>query len=771
MVFCTNISSNTFLTAPNLTRPRPNSELLTPTYDIAPTRGHLAPSMSIANLHSSASTGKRYPSTYQERVDWNSQSGLASKECLYPSNQSIYSAVHVNPVRNLSSHSPYHCECVRCATSYLTSESGGASGNTLTVPLSHPEHSTLKVIGTCKMNDGKRVGRFRNAETNTESATTKNGDASFSLRVSPPEKQEYPALTKFFHNKFMKGHGVESDTVGTAKNNVAFKAAQMPGIAIEVENSSVSSVVSSGDRDDSASPCCMNECCSASSTTSDSSDPSANCKTGSKCKYSEIPEFKLANRRNYETADRSIRANGNTKKVKDVDDILLSNLNTSGSSMHRKLENKNIEVDGTDGHMIMSMLNLDLSCIKDDDNSSDNSKQSKCWKSPEEVRLGYGRVAALAKHFSHLGDGGLIRICGRGGCRGRTRTGLWSGAFKSVPDMTRTCLRKDGNWDCLVPVRPNSCSHVCGVGLGAVSYSADRLSLGCGSDDFDVRDQYKSCEELVSRDDGAEFKIAGSGDKEFETVARQLEDQEMTRGHEDASQSSYDGSRENRQVLTEVKSVGNQLRCCNSSANGCLQQHEVGAAKHRAFILLTSKDTPVKHSKSVESFMSAVPYVGSYQDLPLFSSERPRSEDNILKVGPSKGNVRSWDKERRLCAETESHLRPCLKSESVVFPNQMKFCRLVDRRPKSEDNILLSASAQDKFLVGCGGNEVRSNLEPRLASAGSASKEPERAGRGLPVLTRCKQQINHVNAVVFWCSYCFSRFPFVCLHDAPYVEH
>ncbi|XP_043254425.1 uncharacterized protein LOC122398533 isoform X3 [Colletes gigas] len=48
-------------------------------------------------------------------------------------------------------------------------------------------------------------------------------------------------------------------------------------------------------------------------------------------------------------------------------------------------------------------LNLDLSGL-DSDTSSDVSSFEKCWKSPEEVRLGCGRVAALAKHFSKLGN-------------------------------------------------------------------------------------------------------------------------------------------------------------------------------------------------------------------------------------------------------------------------------------------------------------------------------------------------------------------------------
>ena len=60
-------------------------------------------------------------------------------------------------------------------------------------------------------------------------------------------------------------------------------------------------------------------------------------------------------------------------------------------------------------HTIMPELNLDLSGLNSD-LSSEDSNTEKCWKSPEEVRLGCGRVAALAKHFSKLGEAGLIKF-------------------------------------------------------------------------------------------------------------------------------------------------------------------------------------------------------------------------------------------------------------------------------------------------------------------------------------------------------------------------
>lgn len=58
----------------------------------------------------------------------------------------------------------------------------------------------------------------------------------------------------------------------------------------------------------------------------------------------------------------------------------------------------------------MPELNLDLSGLNSDVSSDDSNTQEKCWKSPEQVRLGYGRVAALTKHFSKLGEAGLIKF-------------------------------------------------------------------------------------------------------------------------------------------------------------------------------------------------------------------------------------------------------------------------------------------------------------------------------------------------------------------------
>lgn len=87
----------------------------------------------------------------------------------------------------------------------------------------------------------------------------------------------------------------------------------------------------------------------------------------------------------------------------------------SSSTINDDCASSRVDKDDEEGistpkmYMIMPELHLDLSGLNSDV-SSEESKTEKCWKSPEEVRLGCGRVAALAKHFSKLGDAGLIKF-------------------------------------------------------------------------------------------------------------------------------------------------------------------------------------------------------------------------------------------------------------------------------------------------------------------------------------------------------------------------
>jgi hypothetical protein len=571
--------------------------------------------------------------------------------------------------------------------------------------------------------------------------------------VSCHEKQEYPALTKFFHKKFMKGHSVESDGVNSTKNDVASNA-QMPEAlkynsvtfvnAFEAENSSLSSIVSSGDCNDSVSPCCKNQCCSPSSTvTSDSSDPAANCKTDRRCQCSSNPlNSKETNGRNENTDQKfftdSFRVNENVAEIKDVADDLQRNLNTGrASEMQDKLKNlENIDSGGNSEEQIMSMLNLDLSTLLEHPSNVSDIKQSKCWKSPEEVRLGYGRVAALAKHFSRLGDSGPIRIRREEGLRGRTGPGNCRGVFKSLPDVSRMCLKNERKWDYPVPgpqasplspfhgTNCNPNNHMYAVGLGSVSYSMDHLLFGDSNDDLGAHYHCKSCEEL-NLQGNIEFEMTGSGDKEFKKVSMDLENQKGTRTLEDAFFSGHARSEDNVQAITEKGPKESHLHCTG--------------VKHRAFIILASGGMPVNYSKSEGSIISAVPCVGDPKSFPLFVAERPKSEDNVLKAGLSIGDKPFWDQQRNIHTKTENHLESCFKSDIAVLPNQMKLCKFMDCGPKSKSNILLSAYVQDRLFVVPGGHGVRRNSEPPSASSSYTNVQPAHNGYGFPVHSRCKQ--------------------------------
>lgn len=71
---------------------------------------------------------------------------------------------------------------------------------------------------------------------------------------------------------------------------------------------------------------------------------------------------------------------------------------------------------------------LDLSGLNSEISSDDSNNTEKILKSPEKIRLGCGRVAALAKHFSKLGDSGLIKF--------KTTKLNSTRQFVSEPDMT-----------------------------------------------------------------------------------------------------------------------------------------------------------------------------------------------------------------------------------------------------------------------------------------------------------------------------------------------
>ncbi|KAK2577436.1 hypothetical protein KPH14_003543 [Odynerus spinipes] len=94
----------------------------------------------------------------------------------------------------------------------------------------------------------------------------------------------------------------------------------------------------------------------------------------------------------------------------DNDEENYSNVFTDTTDQNDEQDLSTSELITKDDEILTPELILDLSGVNDDAVSSDTSSTGKFWKSPDEVRLGCGRVATLAKHFSALGDGGLIKM-------------------------------------------------------------------------------------------------------------------------------------------------------------------------------------------------------------------------------------------------------------------------------------------------------------------------------------------------------------------------
>lgn len=130
-------------------------------------------------------------------------------------------------------------------------------------------------------------------------------------------------------------------------------------------------------------------------------------------------ESKLDDFSRLQVVDTTERTSNIDERYKDkLDDISNSEdcADESSSTINDDCASSRVDRDAGEGgistpkmYTIMPELHLDLSGLNSDV-SSDESKTEKCWKSPEEVRLGCGRVAALAKHFSKLGDAGLIKF-------------------------------------------------------------------------------------------------------------------------------------------------------------------------------------------------------------------------------------------------------------------------------------------------------------------------------------------------------------------------
>ncbi|XP_066594472.1 uncharacterized protein cno isoform X2 [Prorops nasuta] len=100
--------------------------------------------------------------------------------------------------------------------------------------------------------------------------------------------------------------------------------------------------------------------------------------------------------------------NSSPAKVKEPEQICWSNTDLCVSEKLTNIDNKNVAYNLHQKSSLHDLLVTQQSsskyiptCIL---------SEEKSWQSPEEVRLGYGRVVALAKHFSKLDGGGLIRF-------------------------------------------------------------------------------------------------------------------------------------------------------------------------------------------------------------------------------------------------------------------------------------------------------------------------------------------------------------------------
>lgn len=135
----------------------------------------------------------------------------------------------------------------------------------------------------------------------------------------------------------------------------------------------------------------------------------------------DSPKLSFSSKR---LSSNELESNNNS----DNDEENYSNVFTDTTDQNDEQELSTSELITKDDEMITPELLLDLSGMNDDAVSSDTSSTGKFWKSPDEVRLGCGRVATLAKHFSALGDGGLIKM--------RSMKLTRSRQFASEPDIT-----------------------------------------------------------------------------------------------------------------------------------------------------------------------------------------------------------------------------------------------------------------------------------------------------------------------------------------------
>lgn len=189
------------------------------------------------------------------------------------------------------------------------------------------------------------------------------------------------------------------------------------------------------------------------------------------------PVVKVNAMKNDQSVDDSVSkltAAEREQTLKELDDLV------SGSFLKKitdfgKGENCN-DSQSRMSKFLSDMLKLDLSSLKNISSSDSNGSKS----DDETIQFGCGRVAALAKHFSRMGEAGIIR--GRGGHCSRGR-GMVRNECRSEPNIAT--LAKD--WfltpqsdDLIIPAEADQPSSnlqmiFTSFGIHPIGFSMDRL--------------------------------------------------------------------------------------------------------------------------------------------------------------------------------------------------------------------------------------------------------------------------------------------------------
>lgn len=133
--------------------------------------------------------------------------------------------------------------------------------------------------------------------------------------------------------------------------------------------------------------------------------------------------------------------------LKELDEIVSGSFLTKISDFAKGASNNNqLKLN----QFLTDMLKLDLTSFKNTSSSESSEPKSSSCSEDEMIQFGCGRVAALAKHFSRMGEAGIIR--GRGGpCKRSGRgKGFNTNSFRSEPNIAN--LTED--W--LVDNQPNN---------------------------------------------------------------------------------------------------------------------------------------------------------------------------------------------------------------------------------------------------------------------------------------------------------------------------